>query len=155
MSPGDANDSLAQKKNKSPLFMIALVAGVIFVVVMMVRRSANAPVAPVASAPAPAAEPLPKGAATATDYPSAKKQMSLFLHEAEAAKQDDLVEQAKLLEKAVTADDCPAARAPFDRIKERKVDLTTYTALVLSQIRMLTTVAAYCNTWAADHDKTW
>ena len=140
-------------KNKSPVLMFVLAAVVVLFVVMMARRGGGPPPAPEATAPAPA--PLPKGAPTATDHPSAKKQTSLFLYEAGVAKRDDLVEQGTLLEKAVTADDCAAARAPFDRIKETKVDLTTHTALVLSQIRMLTTVAAYCNTWAADHGKTW
>ena len=135
-------------KGKSPLFVVVLAAAVIMAVVMMARRSSTPPSPPVPAAPALA--PLPRGAATATDYPSAKKQMSLFLYEAGVAHEDALVEQGTLLEKAVTADDCVAARAPFDRIKETKVDLTTHTALVLSQIRMLTTVAAYCNTWAAE-----
>ena len=91
----------------------------------------------------------------AIDLPTAKKQLSLFLYEAGVANEPALVEAGGRLEKALAKDDCLAARQPYDVIKETKVDLTTHTALVLNQIRMLTSVGAYCNSWSDQSGTRW
>lgn len=140
----------------SPLPMIALAVAVVIGGVLLLRRSSDTPTpapSPTASAVATAGETTP--AAAVVDLPTARKKLSLFIYEADLAKLTPLVDAAGNLESALAKDDCLAARRPFDTIKETKVDLTEHTALVLAQIRMLTTVAAYCNPWQSPDGKRW
>ncbi len=147
----EASPATAAKGSPLPLVALAvlLVVGVVFIL----RRNADAP-------PQPATTTTTTATTTATgaavvDLPSARKQLSLFIFEADLAHMADLMEHAGRLETALSKDDCLAARRPFDVIKETKVDLTQHTTLVLSQIRMLTSVATYCNSWSSPDGKRW
>jgi len=134
------------------LLIVALVVAAVIGIVLVLRRSADETPPRVTSAPVPST--TASGTPT-VDLATARKQLSLFVHEADAAHTTDLVDAAGQLETALSKDDCIAARKPYDVIKERKVDLTTHTTLVLSQIRMLTSVAAYCNVWTSESGKRW
>jgi len=137
----------------SPLLMVALVVLFVIGVVFVLRRTSDTPpqVTPVTSA----ATPSTTAADAVVDLATARKKLSLFVYEADLAKHAELVDAAGRLETALAKDDCLAARKPYDVIKETKVDLTQHTALVLSQIRMLTTVATYCNAWSSPDGKRW
>lgn len=146
----------ARPSASSPLPMVALAVALVVGVVLLLRRSSDTPTqppSPIPSAVAAAGEATP-GAAV-VDLATARKKVSLFIYEADLAKLTPLVDAAGNLESALAKDDCLAARRPFDTIKETKVDLTEHTALVLAQIRMLTTVAAYCNPWQSPDGKRW
>ena len=146
----------ARPSTSSPLPMVALAVAVVIGVVFLLRGSSDTPTpspSPTPSAVATAGETTPGVAVV--DLPTARKKLSLFIYEADLAKLTPLVDAAGNLESALAKDDCLAARRPFDTIKETKVDLTEHTALVLAQIRMLTTVAAYCNPWQSPDGKRW
>jgi hypothetical protein len=131
---------------------LALVVGVVF----LLRRGADTSPAPQPSAPVTSgAAPAGPSGASVVDLPTARKQLALFLTEAGLAHEEPLVEAGTRLDKALAKDDCLAARQPYDVIKETKVDLTTHTALVLNQIRMLTSVGAYCNAWSDLSGSRW
>jgi hypothetical protein len=134
--------------------MVALTVAVVIGLVLLLRRGSDTPAPPPSPKPSPVATETAPGAGV-VDLPAARKQLSLFVHEADLAKLTPLVDAAGALETALSKDDCLAARRPFDTIKETKVDLTTHTALVLSQIRMLTSVAAYCNAWQSPDGRRW
>lgn len=148
-----SSDDTAAQRGRSPLLIVLLVVGAVLGIVLLLRRGADT--SPDATPrPASSTVPAPTPAAV-VDLPTARRQVSLFIVEADLVHSAVLVDAAKLLAKALANDDCISARAPYDRLKEEKVDLTTHTALVLSQIRMLTSVGAYCNTWAVEHEKSW
>ena len=143
----------AKRSGGSPLMMVALAIAVVVGVVLLLRQGSDTLPPPSKTLDASATEPAP-GAAV-VDLPTASKTISIFIFEANLAKATPLVAAAEDLETALAKDDCLAARRPYDAIKETKVDLTTHTALVLAQIRMLTTVAAYCNAWRNLDGKRW
>jgi hypothetical protein len=128
---------------RSPLLAVLVALAVVVGVVMLVRRSGDAP----APAPSTTASSAPATGAPVVDLAAAKKQVASFLHEAEVAHFASLVDAGQLLDAALSKDDCIGVRPHYDVIKETKTDLTTHSALVLAQIRMLTTVGAYCNAW--------
>jgi hypothetical protein len=151
---------MSESEKRSPVLAVGVALALVLGLVLLLRRSADTSAvptnvggdaAPFPSFPSPASPSAPP----VVDLASARKLVSAFVHEAELAHHAELLDAAGRLDKALAKDDCVAARQPYDAIKETKVDLTTQTTLVLSQIRMLTSVGAYCNSWSGESGKRW
>lgn len=146
---------MSESEKRSPLLAVGVALALVLGVVLLLRRGGDN--APPAAASGDAGPSASSGFAEppVVDRATARREASQFSREAEQAHDGALADASHDLEKALSKDDCVAARKPYDVIKESKPDLTKQTQLVLSQIRMLTSVGAYCNSWSSEKGTRW